>query len=101
MPIRLAVLATFFAPSSQATRAKTVLTEERVAASREIIPLPRPSLFDTTHGFGLVVMNAGDEESTLNDGGIPSSSAVTSTKVLNDEPAWRLPCVARLNLLFL
>ena len=36
--------------------------------------------------------------SMMSSGRAPASSAATSTKVLNDEPGWRWPCVARLNL---
>jgi hypothetical protein len=102
--MRLATVATFSAPvlssslSSQMRRANTVLTEERVAESSVMMPRPRPSLFDTFQG-GFVGMTAGEDESTYREGGIPSSIAVTSTKVLNEEPGWRRPWVARLNLL--
>ncbi len=94
----LAVFAIFLAPISPAMRAKTVFTEACVALASVMSPRPEPSLLATTQGFGLALMNAGDEESILNDGGIPSLSAVTRTNVLNDDPGCRLPCVARLNL---
>ena len=63
MPMRFAVAATFFAPSAQATRANTVLTEAAVAACSVIMPCPAPSLLSTIHGFGFVGMAAGEDES--------------------------------------
>jgi len=63
MPIRFAVVAILFAPISQATRAYTVFTDARVAASSVISPCPEPSLLETAQALGLVGMSAGEDES--------------------------------------
>ena len=65
MPIFLAVLAIFLGPISHASRANTVLTEACVALEASSVRRPEPSLLETTHGFGLVGMIAGDDESIL------------------------------------
>lgn len=101
IPIFLPIDATFFAPISHTTLANTVFTDSCDARSKVIAPRPLPSLFDTTQGFGLVGIWAGDEESIRYEGGMPSLRAVTRTNVLNAEPGCRFACVTRLNLFLL